>query len=112
MGEFSWNGHPLDSMLYRLGSGTATREDQSRAYSELKAAIEEVHRLREQLRVARRLLWIRHGCPIAALYGDDGEMQCRNCGIDFKRTEPGEIDRMFKQAGLARIDAIKEPPHV
>ncbi len=33
----------------------------------------------------RRLLWLRHGCGISALYGDDGEMQCSACGVDFKR---------------------------
>jgi len=33
----------------------------------------------------RELLWLRHGCSISALYGDDGEMQCHSCQIDFKR---------------------------
>jgi hypothetical protein len=32
---------------------------------------------------ARRLLWLRHGHR--GLYGDDGEMQCNECGVDFKR---------------------------
>lgn len=31
----------------------------------------------------RELLWLRHGCT--GLYGDDGEMQCSTCRIDFKR---------------------------
>ena len=35
----------------------------------------------------RKLLWLRHGCPIMALYGDDGEMQCCQCRIDFKRDD-------------------------
>ncbi len=35
----------------------------------------------------RRLLWANHGCPTAAAYGDDGEMQCNamGCMQDFKR---------------------------
>lgn len=33
----------------------------------------------------RITLWLRHGCDPGALYGDDGEMQCGNCVIDFKR---------------------------
>lgn len=40
-------------------------------------------------RRAREVLWLGHGCPISALYGDDGEMQCnhgaRHGFIDFKR---------------------------
>lgn len=38
-------------------------------------------------------LWFSHGCGLAALYGDDGEMQCGRfhpC-IDFKRSSFGEI---------------------
>lgn len=33
----------------------------------------------------RKLLWLRHGCSRFDLYGDDGEMQCVACKIDFKR---------------------------
>lgn len=33
----------------------------------------------------RKLLWLNHGCNITALYGDDGEMQCGACAVDFKR---------------------------
>lgn len=40
----------------------------------------------------RRLLWFHHGCPISALYGDDGEMQCNHPThkIDFLR-DPVEL---------------------
>ncbi|KKM03545.1 hypothetical protein LCGC14_1773410 [marine sediment metagenome] len=31
----------------------------------------------------RQTLWLSHGC--LGLYGDDGEMQCGACLIDFKR---------------------------
>lgn len=33
----------------------------------------------------RRELWLNHGHPFSALYGDDGEMQCHTCPFDFKR---------------------------
>lgn len=93
MAEFDWNGHPLDSLLYRLGSGTATREDQSRAYSELKAAIEEVHCRREQLLMAREMLeYIANG----------GEFRNLPYGVT--------VPQIFRNL-LARIDAMKEPPH-
>lgn len=40
----------------------------------------------------RKLLWLRHGCPTSALYGDDGEMQCNICMLDFKRMSIDEIE--------------------
>ena len=42
----------------------------------------------------RKMLWLRHGCDINALYGDDGEMQCgrHRPWIDFKRDPPEEIE--------------------
>lgn len=41
----------------------------------------------------RGYAWINHGCSISALYGDDGEMQCGNCRIDFLRDPVSEIFR-------------------
>lgn len=35
--------------------------------------------------VLRRLLWIRHGCSKEDLYGNDGDMICNNCLLDFSR---------------------------
>ena len=36
-----------------------------------------------QLAELREAIWLNHGCQ--GLYGDDGEMQCSKCMIDFKR---------------------------
>ena len=59
--------------------------------------------------VLRRLLWLRHGCPIHALYGDDGEMQCGICLIDFKRDSVLQIENVFHRIGLnAYIKSQKE----
>jgi hypothetical protein len=33
----------------------------------------------------RIAMWLNHGHPIGALYGNDGEMQCSICALDFKR---------------------------
>lgn len=43
----------------------------------------------------RKLLWLRHGCPINALYGDDGEMQCGICLVDFRRDSAETIEAKF-----------------
>ncbi len=53
--------------------------------------------------VLRKLLWLRHGCPIHILYGDDGEMQCGNCGIDFKRDDGNQIEKRFETLGLEKM---------
>ena len=45
--------------------------------------------------VLRQLLWLRHGCSGRVLYGDDGEMQCNRCLVDFRRMPAHEIDEHF-----------------
>ena len=52
----------------------------------------------------RELLWIRHGCELLNLYGDDGEMQCHKCGIDFKRDTPEQIKNRFIEINKPHID--------
>lgn len=44
-----------------------------------------IDKLDEENKLLRRHLWLTHGCNIKHLYGDDGEMQCLKCVIDFKR---------------------------
>jgi len=44
----------------------------------------------------RKLLWLKHGCSFSALYGDDGEMQCGICMIDFKRMSLEQIEEKLK----------------
>ncbi len=69
-------------------------------------------------RKLRRLLWMRHGCPLEAAYGDDGEMQCRACRVDFKREPAADIgakwetqgrDVLAKARQLGMTDARAEP---
>ena len=57
----------------------------------------------------REMLWIRHDQHhFSALYGDDGEMQCAVCGIDFKRWTVKEIQDAFIRIALTKL-AKKEP---
>lgn len=53
----------------------------------------------------RRLLWLRHHDTTAGLYGDDGEMQCAACGLDFKRDSVATIDERFVQQGFEKLRA-------
>ena len=59
--------------------------------------ITELKAERDQL---RKWMWLHHGCGIASLYGDDGEMQCNSRihrSIDFKRDPVERIIRMLAE---------------
>ena len=55
--------------------------------------------LKEENKELRELLWLRHGCSFFQFYGDDGEMQCHHCMIDFKRDPVEKISRVFAKQG-------------
>ena len=61
----------------------------------------------EENKKLRELLWIRHGCSFASLYGDDGEMQCGNCLIDFKRDPVENILQVFQKIAANKIERFK-----
>lgn len=46
----------------------------------------------------RRLLWAHHGHD--ALYGDDGELQCHSCGLDYLRASALDIDARWAEMDL------------
>ena len=56
---------------------------------------DEIDRLRAENESWRTLLWLNHGC-YGIPYGDDGEMQCGVCGVDFKRMKPAEIKKKWR----------------
>ena len=45
--------------------------------------------------------WLNHGCDVPALYGDDGEMACNACGLDFKRMP---LDELAQRVGEIRLE--------
>jgi len=47
----------------------------------------------EENMTLRKLLWLNHGHE--NLYGDDGEMQCPICMLDFKRDSVAKIEKRF-----------------
>jgi len=72
-----------------------------------QALVEQMVSLQKQVvednGMLRRLLFLRHGCSGPALYGDDGEMQCKNCGIDFRRDMADEIETKWQLLGLEKM---------
>lgn len=57
--------------------------------------------LQKENQILRELLWLRHGCM--GLYGDDGEMQCNSCIIDFKRDSVLKIKDRFEEMGRKAV---------
>ena len=60
-------------------------------YSTIHSILEQHFAITDE--ALRRVVWLNHGCPMPALYGDDGEMQCNICYIDFKRMSGSDIEK-------------------
>lgn len=54
----------------------------------------------------RTMLWLKHGCDM--LYGDDGEMQCGKCILDFKNDSVEEIRERFLAISQERMARLAE----
>lgn len=61
-----------------------------------------------EAKTLRRLLWLRHGCKTPALYGDDGELQCSECMIDFKRDTAEQIEKKWYDLILLKLKTDTE----
>ena len=72
---------------------------------ELKQKFAELEK--ENLKL-RELLWLRHGCELSCLYGDDGCMDCNRCVIDFKRDTPEQIKNRIERVGDAEVVRLRE----
>jgi hypothetical protein len=56
----------------------------------------------------RERLWRNHGCRFSSLYGDDGEMQCNECGLDFKSGSTiDELEKTLAARAFARYEEDK-----
>jgi len=53
--------------------------------------------------ILRKLVWLSHECYYPFLYGDDGEMQCNHCMIDFKRDSAESIEDKLEQIHMKKI---------
>jgi len=92
----------LKSKLADLEGKNAMTEKNFQGYVEMNQ--DDMLSRNAEIKTLRMLLWLRHGCGrISHLYGDDGEMQCSKCGIDFKRTKASEIEKTFFIAGLLKL---------
>lgn len=51
-----------------------------------------------------RVLLFHARCGVGhATYGDDGELQCSTCGIDFRRMSAEDMQKRFTEIGMAKL---------
>jgi hypothetical protein len=78
----------ISTLMRELAEARATRDQ---ALQSAHEAAHTIGNLTDEVEQLRRWLWATHGCPVAVLYGDDGEMQCNATAIhrplDFKRDD-------------------------
>lgn len=77
----------------------ALRQQNAELRAELAAAQADRDASREGWWLAHGHLW--HG-GTAALYGDDGEMACNTCMLDFKRMTTDQITSRLRELAAAR----------
>jgi len=53
--------------------------------------------------ILRKLVWLSHQCYFPFLYGDDGEMQCNHCMIDFKRDSAESIEDKLEEIHMKKL---------
>jgi hypothetical protein len=62
-------------------------------------------------RLLRQEWWMNHACRVGSAYGDDGEMSCCGCGLDFKRMELpalySHVVRARQMAGAKAWEALR-----
>jgi hypothetical protein len=103
----------LQAFLHWLASSGWIREaDDEKSLRYLASHLPEMLRATEENRALRKLLWLRHHQTTAGLYGDDGEMQCGRCMIDFKRNTAEEIEQRFFAINQPAIAAFFAPSSV
>ena len=59
--------------------------------------------LEQENRLLRYMLARAHDGTGHRLYGDDGELQCPTCWIDFVRDPAHEIQRKLEEAGMREL---------
>lgn len=95
----AWNPERLVPAIMSLREKAERQVGQFRA--DLAAARAETDPI-------RRRLWLGHGCPMPALYGDDGEMSCNACMIDFRRDSWSTIESALIQRDVRHAARTSE----
>lgn len=69
----------------------------------VKALEAKTEILEEENRTLRYLLAVGHDSVSHRIYGDDGELQCPVCHIDFVRDPAKDIKRKLEESGMREL---------
>lgn len=69
----------------------------------IRELVEQYQSINEENKVFRRLLAMAHDSEKHRIYGDDGELQCSACWIDFVRDSAQDIQRKLEEAGMREL---------
>lgn len=81
--------------------------------NKLYLELSQIVALQADNRKLRYLLARQHESATHRIYGDDGELQCGACWIDFRLDTVADIERKLYEAGmreLQRLTAVGEWP--
>lgn len=88
-------GGGLDKGLAEMWYAVGLRHGVETTEPPMSSGLREVPGYVSENKKLRELLWLMHGHD--GLYGDDGEMQCGTCKIDFKRDSAERIATVFSE---------------
>ncbi len=102
-------GDDLTALLAELEAAIQDRDEALRGESDrevmLRAKLEAAREREASVeRELRREWWLHHGHDYHALYGDDGEMSCGMCFLDFKRMPLEELRKALLVVHAKRIN--------
>lgn len=69
----------------------------------IRELVEQYASIKEENKIFRRLLAMAHDSEKHRIYGDDGELQCSACRIDFVRDSAQDIRRKLEEAGMREL---------
>lgn len=105
---------PLDRLLNQFAAAYVGGGDPH--YANCRAAIhayitQAVEAEREDTLLLRREWWLTHCIASNHVpYGDDGEMDCNTCMIDFRREPVREIIRRLHNRALEQLALAQQSP--
>ncbi len=67
---------------------------------------DEIMALQADNRKLRYLLARQHDSATHRIYGDDGELQCSACWIDFRLDTVADIERKLYEAGMRELQRL------
>lgn len=69
----------------------------------IRELVEQYASIKEENKIFRRLFAMAHDSEKHRIYGDDGELQCSSCRIDFVRDSAQDIRRKLEASNMREL---------